>query len=164
MWRQTKPPLPGPPVLSGSGNDTESVSDRYVISVDGAGSGKRAACAAVLAIDGKLAAERSRSVPQAEGYVLAAELGGVALAGELLEQESMPLEVTIETDNPDVPRVLLEGYRPRQFSRIPASVLESCLKFCRSHRVSFALLPRNSTPGLRRADKLAGKRLWQGRR
>jgi ribonuclease HI len=141
----------------------EAMSTRYVISVDGACSGKRAACAAVLATDAKVVAESSRSLPQVDGYVLAAEIAGVALAGELLEHESGPLAVTVETDNPDVPRVIQEGYQPEQFSRIPQALLESAMKFCGSHRVRFKRLPRNSTPGLRRADKLAGLHLWRRR-
>ena len=60
------------------------MSGRYLISVDGACSGKRAACAAVIAVDGRIVAERSRNLPQVDGYVLAAEIAGVVLARDLL--------------------------------------------------------------------------------
>ena len=137
---------------------------RYVLSVDGACSGKRAVCAAVLQSNGKVVAEGSRHLPQVTGYVLAAEIAGVALGGELLGEEGGAQDVTIETDNPDVPRVVEGRYRPKQYSRIPPALLEAARELCRNHRVTFMLLPRNSTPGLRKADRLAGKHLWQKRR
>ena len=137
---------------------------RYVLSVDGACSGKRAVCAAILQSNGKVVAEGSRHLPQVTGYVLAAEIAGVALGGELLGEEGGAQDVTIETDNPDVPRVVEGRYRPKQYSRIPPALLEAAREVCRTHRVTFTLLPRNSTPGLRKADRLAGKHLWQKRR
>lgn len=139
------------------------MSDRYLISVDGVCSGKRAACAAVIAVDGRIVAERSRNLPQVDGYVLAAEIAGVVLAGDLLVNIGRSLDLTIETDNPDVPRVIQDGYRPKQASRIPDEMLEEAIGFCDTHRVTFMFLPRNSTPGLRRADRLASKRLWRKR-
>jgi hypothetical protein len=98
-----------------------------------------------------------------DGYALAAEIAGVALAGELLDDEGGPLDVTIEIDNLDVPRVIQSGYRPKQFSRIPIALLEAAMSFCSSHRVRFVFLPRNSTRNMRRAHKLAGKQLWRKR-
>ena len=136
---------------------------RYVLSVDGACSGKRAVCAAVVESNGEVVAEGSRHLPQVDGYVLAAEIAGVALAGELLGEEGGAHDVTVETDNPDVPRVVEGRYRPKQYSRIPPALLEAARELCRNHRVTFMLLPRNSTPGLRRADRLAGKHLWRKR-
>lgn len=132
-----------------------------VISVDGACSGKRAACAAVLSVDGKFVAHTSRSLPEVDGYVLAAEIAGVALVRELVINDDAQLDLTIEVDNPDVPRVIQNGYQPKQFSRIPSTLLHAAIDFCNSHAVSFAVLPRNSTAGLRKADRLAGKRLWR---
>lgn len=136
---------------------------RAILSIDGACSGKRAACAAVLSIDGKTVAESSRRLPEVDGYVLAAEIAGVALGGELLGQETGLHEVIVETDNPDVARVLEGGYRPPQLARIPCVILEAAGRLCRSHRVVFRLRPRNSTPGLRKADRLAGERLLRRR-
>lgn len=137
---------------------------RAVLSIDGACSGKRAVCAAVLSLDGKIVAEGSRHLPDVDGYVLAAEIAGVALAEALLGPEAEPQELTIETDNPDVPRVIEGGYRPPQFDRIPSALLEAAKAFCRRHQVAFEVRPRNSTPGLRRADSLAERHLWQKRR
>ena len=133
----------------------------YVISVDGACSGKRAACAAVLSIDGSIVAERSWSLPEVDGYVLAAEIAGVALASELLGDDPIPSKITIEVDNPDVPRVILEGYEPKQYSRIPETLIDAATSFTSAVDCEFDVLPRNSTAGLRRADSLAGKRLWR---
>ena len=93
---------------------------------------------------------------------MAAEIAGVALCSRLLgEQDEGP--IVVEVDNPDVPRILREGYRPKQFARIPPEVLEAAISFDRSIRPSYRVLPRNSTPGLRRADRLAGKCLWRKR-
>ncbi len=150
-------------MITAAEREKGSVAADCVISVDGACSGKRAACAAVLALDGKVVAERSRSLPQVDGYVLAAEIAGVALAGELLDDQGGPRDVTIEVDNPDVPRVIEGGYQPKQFARIPTALLEAAMSFCGSHSVNFMLLPRNSTPNMRRADELAGQQLWRKR-
>ncbi len=137
---------------------------RYRVSIDGACSGKRAVCAAVVESNGKLVAEGSRHLPQVTGYALAAEIAGVALAGELLGPEGGAHDVTIETDNPDVPRVVEGRFRPKQYSRIPPALLAAAREVCRNHRVTFKLLPRNSTPGLQRADRLARKHLWRNSR
>ncbi|HSG16743.1 MAG TPA: hypothetical protein VLE70_10550, partial [Anaerolineae bacterium] len=67
---------------------------RYRVSIDGACSGKRAVCAAVVESNGKLVAEGSRHLPQVTGYALAAEIAGVALAGELLGPEGGAHDVT----------------------------------------------------------------------
>jgi len=53
------------------------MTDAIPLSVDGACSGKKAACAAVLALGDKVVAERSRSVSDVEGYALAAEIAAV---------------------------------------------------------------------------------------
>ena len=136
----------------------------YVISTDGATSGKRAACAAVLSREGEVVEQRSRYLPEVDGYTLAAEVAGVALASDFFAASAPPQIITIETDNPDVPRVIQEAYRPPQFSRIPAHLLSRARTFCHAHRVTFEIHPRNSTQGLRRADRLAEKRLWRKRR
>lgn len=136
---------------------------RAILSIDGACSGKRAACAAVLSIDGTIVAEASRSLPEVDGYVLAAEIAGVALGKALLGRETDLHEVIIETDNPDVPRVIEGDHRPKQFTRIPPAVLEAARQLRGSYRVIFTLLPRNSTPGLRKADRLASDCLWRRR-
>ena len=139
----------------------EPMSDEYVISVDGACSGRRAACAAVLSVNGRIVAESSRALPEVDGYVLAAEIAGLALASELVGDEEAPLELTIELDNPDVPRVIEGGYQPKQFSRIPEAVLKPAIGFWSTHNARFCVLSRNSTAGLRRADRLAAQRLWR---
>jgi hypothetical protein len=59
--------------------------------------------------------------------------------------------------------VIEQGYRPKQAERIPAALLTSVIDFARTHLVTFEQLPRNSTPGLRRAHRLASRRLWQRR-
>jgi hypothetical protein len=135
---------------------------RIVLSVDGACSGKKAACAAVRSIEGEIVAERSRYIARIDNYALAAEIAGVGLAARLM-QDGDEGDVIVEVDNPDVPRVIREGYRPSQFDRIPPAVLESAIAFDRSVRPIFSVLPRNSTPGLRRADRLARARLWRRR-
>jgi ribonuclease HI len=136
----------------------------YVLSIDGACTGRRSVCAAVIASDGTVVAEGSRDLPQVDGYVLAAEIAGVALAGELLGQTHGSCDLTVETDNPDVPKVIEGHYRPKQFSRIPPELLETARALCRNHCVTFMPLRRMSTPGLQRADKLARQRLWRKRR
>lgn len=138
------------------------MTDAVLLSVDGACSGKKAACAAVLTIGDRVVAEHSRSVSDVEGYALAAEIAAVGLCSHLLgDLGDGP--VVVEVDNPDVPRVLREGYRPKQFARIPPKVLEAAIAFDRLVNPAYRVLPRNSTPGLRRADRLAGERLWRKR-
>lgn len=139
--------------------------ERVIISTDGAVSGRRAACAAVIALDGRLLAEESRALSHLQGYALAAEVAGVALAARLAERLlEGDAAVTLEVDNPGVPSVIVGTYRPPGMHRIPADDLTRARRFCRRHHVIFKVLPRNSTPGLRRADRLAGQRLWQHRR
>ena len=134
-----------------------------VISVDGACSGRRCACAAVLMQDGCVLAEASRNLPQAGGYVLGAEIAGVSLAARLVEPGD-EVSIIVETDNPDVPRVIERGYRPRQAARLPAGALAEAIAFAHHYSVAFRSLPRNSTPGLRRAHRLASHALWARRR
>lgn len=136
----------------------------HTISVDDACTGRRAACAAVLAVDGEIVDGTSRALPQVDGYVLAAEIAGVALASELIAEEGdAPCELIVEVDNPDVPRAIEDNYRPKQFSRIPRSILATAIGFWRRHNVRFCVLPRNSTAGLRRAHRLASEHLWAKR-
>jgi ribonuclease HI len=132
-----------------------------VISVDGACSGRKAAAAAVLLVDSRIVGERSRYLWEVDGYVLAAEIAGVALAAELVGDEWTQKAITIELDNADVRRVIEDGYRPVQFQRIPPVLLHKAIEFCRTHQVKFRFLPRRSTKGLRRADRLASARLWR---
>lgn len=104
-------------------------------------------------------------VPAAEGYVLAAEIAGVALAAALIERaDTGDKPVTIEVDNPMVPRVLRGDYRPPGFRRIPQKLLEQAEALCWHPHIQFQVLRRNSTPGLRRAHRLASARLWAKRR
>jgi hypothetical protein len=142
---------------------SESMARAYTLSVDGSCTGRWAACAAVPSIDEEIVDEISRALPQVDGYVLASEIAGVALASELVGEEAAPGELTVEVDNPDVPRVIEDGYRPKQFSRIPGAVSEAAISFRRMHDVCFRVQPRHSTAGLRRAHRLASTRLW-GRR
>jgi hypothetical protein len=135
-----------------------------VISVDGACSGRRCACGAVAMQNGRVIAEGSRNVPEAGGYVLAAEIAGVALAARLLRSGDACATIVVETDNQDVSRVIERGFRPRQAARLPARVLAEAVAFARRYQPTFKLLPRSSTPGLRRADRLASRHLWAGRR
>jgi hypothetical protein len=74
---------------------------RAIVSVDGAFSGRRSTCAAVLSVGSHVVAEASRHLPEVDGYTLAAEIAGVALAGELLAGARGFGRVTIETDNPN---------------------------------------------------------------
>lgn len=141
-----------------------AVTNKVVISVDGACSGRRCACAARMTRNGRIVAEISRSLPEVDGYVLAAEIAAVALAAGLVGDEDAAATFIIETDNPDVPRVIEQGYRPTQAERIPAGVLASATEFARTHSVAFERLPRNSTAGLRRAHRLASRWLWPRRR
>jgi len=135
--------------------------ERVVISTDGAVSGRRAACAAVIAADGRVVAEGSRRLFRLHGYVLAAEVMGVALGARLAEPLLTDREpVLLEVDNPSIPGVIDSSYRPPGLRRIPSEALETVREFCCDHPVTFRVLRRNSTPGLRRADRLAGKRLW----
>jgi ribonuclease HI len=133
-----------------------------ILSVDGACSGKKAACAAVASRDGKIVAQVSRSVPHANGYSLTAEIAAVALAARLIGALG-DAQVIVETDNPAVPRVIREGYKPTQFHRIPRVILEAAMAFDRTNQPAYRILPRNSTPGLRRADRLARAHLWRKR-
>jgi hypothetical protein len=139
------------------------MTDKVVISVDGACSGSRCACAARVTRNGRVVAEGSRSLPEIEGYVLAAELAALALAVGLATDEDAAATFVVETDNPDVPRVIEQGYRPKQAERIPAGLLAPVIEFTRTRAVVFERLPRNSTPGLRRAHRLASRQLWQSR-
>lgn len=136
-----------------------------MISTDGAASGRRAASAAVITVNRRVIKEKARLLRNVHGYVLAAEIAAVALAARLVgpvlgEGEA----VILETDNPYVPRVLEASYRPPGFDRIPAETLSAARAFCERYKVTFRVLPRNSTPGLKRADRLAGQRLWARRR
>jgi hypothetical protein len=145
-------------------NSALTVTDRVVISVDGACSGRRCVCAACATRNGRVIGEGNRSLPEVDGYILAAEIAAVALGVELVADQDAAAMFVIETDNPDVPRVIEQGYRPKQVERIPAALLASVIDFARTHSVAFQHLPRNSTPGLRRAHRLANRRLWQRRR
>ena len=141
------------------------MNDDIIVSVDGGCSGKRAACAAVLSVGGRVVARKSRTVPGAEGYVLAAEIAGVALAAALIERtDTGDKPVIIEVDNPMVPRLLRGDYRPPGFRRIPHHLLEQAEALCWHPLVQFRVFRRNSTPGLRRAHRLASARLWGKRR
>jgi hypothetical protein len=77
--------------------------------------------------------------------------------------EDAAAKFVVETDNPDVPRVIEQGFRPKQAERIPAGLLAPVIEFTRTRAVVFQRLPRNSTPGLRRAHRLASRQLWQSR-
>jgi ribonuclease HI len=136
---------------------------RAIVSVDGTCSGHRETCAAVVSVDGTFVAEASRHLPEVDGYALAAEIAGVALAGELAARAGGFDRVTIETDNPNVPHVIDGTYRPKQFSRIPARLLETAREFCRARQAAFVVLPRKGTAGLRRANRLASNHLWRRR-
>ena len=132
-----------------------------VISVDGGCSGNRSACAAVLAVGDRIVAEKSRTVPHAQGYALAAEIAGVALAAALIEHVAADdRPVIVQVDNPLVLRVLRGDYRPPGFRRIPHYLLEQAEALCWHPLVQFRVFRRNSTPGLRRAHRLASARLW----
>lgn len=140
------------------------MNDHIVVSVDGACSGKRAACAAVLSMRGRILAEKSRPVPGAGGYALAAEIAGLALAAELIDRAAFrDLPVTIEVDNPIVLRLLHRDYRPPGFHRIPPNLLEEAEALCWRPDLRLKVLGRNSTAGLRRAHRLASRRLWAKR-
>lgn len=142
-----------------------AVVEKLVISTDGAVSGRRAACAAVIAINGRVIEEGSRSLRGLHGYALAAEIVAVALAARLAGRVLVEGEVvTLEVDNPYVPRVVDGSYRPPRLNWIPSDALAAVRAFCGRYRVTFRVLRRNSTPGLRRADRLAGRRLWAYRR
>lgn len=141
------------------------MSETILISVDGGCSGKRAACAAVLSVGGQIVAEKSRTLPGASGYALAAEVGAVALAADMVERiEPGDETVVIETDNPLVPRLLRGDYKPPGFHRIPQRLMEQARALCWLQLVEVHVLPRNSTAGLRRAHRLATARLWRKRR
>jgi hypothetical protein len=129
-------------------------------SVDASCSGRRAACAAVLAVDSRIIAERSRGLPEVDGYALAAEIAAVALAAEMVDAHCPGERVVVEVDNPQVPRVLLDGVEPPQAHRIPKTLRDRAAAFCRSGAVTVRVLARNASPGLRRADRLASRRLW----
>ncbi len=138
---------------------------QVVISTDGAVSGRRAACAAVITVNSRILAQESRALAGLQGYVLAAEVMGVALAARLagrVLEKSEP--VALEVDNPSIPGVIDGSYRPPGLHRIPPDGLQAARDFCAGHPVEFRVLPRNSTPGLKRADQLAGRRLWGHRR
>jgi hypothetical protein len=61
--------------------------DKVVISVDGACSGRRCVCAACATRNGRVIGESSRSLPEVDGYILAAEIAAVALGLELVAGE-----------------------------------------------------------------------------
>jgi hypothetical protein len=111
-------------------------------------------------VDDRVVAERSRLLPKVNGYVLAAEIGAVALGAELVADYEVSEPVIVEVDNPQVPRVLLEGLMPPQAERILPDLLAAATAFAGADGVTIRVMPRNATPGLRRADRLAGKRLW----
>ena len=138
------------------------MSGETILSVDGACSGKKAACAAVASRDGEVIAQIDRSVPHAGGYALTAEIAAVALAARLIDAFDEGT-IIVEVDNPDVPRVIREGYKPTQFRRIPPDILGDAVTFDRAFEPIYQVVPRNSTPGLRRADRLARARLWRKR-
>lgn len=141
------------------------MSDDIVVSVDGACSGKRATCAAVLCVGERVVAEKCWTMPAAGGYALAAEIAGVVLAATLIERvDAGERPIIIEVDNPVVPRVLRGDYRPPGFRRIPRQLLEKAEALCWHPHIQFQVLRRNSTPGLRRAHRLASTRLWTERR
>lgn len=136
-----------------------------ILSVDGACSGRKAACAAVASRGGRIIAQFSGFVPHVQGYALAAEIAAVGIAARLLDRLGNEADsIVIEVDNPDVPRVIRDGYRPKQFHRIPLEVLRTAFAFDRARAPIYRVLPRNSTPGLRRADRLARAHLWRRRR
>lgn len=132
-----------------------------VVSADASCSGRRATCAAVLMEGERIVAECSRWLREVDGYVLAAEIGAVALAGELVAAHAAGTPVVVEVDNPQVPRVLLECEEPPQAGRIPADLLSKARAFVCAGDVAMHVLPRNASFGLRRADRLASKRLWR---
>jgi hypothetical protein len=110
---------------------------------------------------GRVLAEKSRPVPGTGGYVLAAEIAGLALAAELIDRVAFrDLPVTIEIDNPIVLRLLQRDYRPPGFHRIPPKLLEKAEALCWRPDLRLKVLGRNSTAGLRRAHRLASRRLW----
>ena len=138
--------------------------DELVASVDGACSGRRCAGAAVLMRNGRIVAEASQSLPLAGGYVLGAEIAAVALAAQFAGHSGDMVAITIETDNPMVSRVIAQGYRPPQVQRVPSRPLAIASAFAQRRGVTFNWLPRNATPGLLRAHRLASRRLWAFRR
>jgi hypothetical protein len=103
-------------------------------------------------------------LPAVDGYVLAAELAGVALAAELGASFPERPDIVVEVDNPLVARIFLEGYRPPQADRIPQHIMQSAEHFARSPGVSIRVLKRNATAGLRRAHALARDRLARHKR
>jgi len=131
------------------------------VSVDASCSGRRASCAAVLTTNSRIVAEWSRSLPEVGGYVLAAEIGAIALAAELIAEHAKSAPVIVEIDNPMALRVLLEGLKLPQNHRIPTVLRKRAADLLHSGRVTVRMLPRNSSPGLRRADRVARKRLWR---
>jgi hypothetical protein len=138
---------------------------QIVVSSDGAVSGQRAACAAVVTIGGRVLAQGSRSIAHGQGYTLGAEIAGVALGARLAEAllvEDQP--VIFEVDNPSVPAVIAGRYQPPGFRRIPAAALAAARDFCIRYPVTMHVRPRKSTPGLALADQLGGQRLWGRRR
>jgi hypothetical protein len=141
-----------------------SATGPLIISVDASCSGRRAACAAVATIADRVIATRSRFLADIDGYALAAEIAAVAIGAGLAATLPAGGEIVVEIDNLLVRRVLLEGYFPPQAGRIPDHFLESAQRFANLAEVSFRLLKRNSSPGLRRADALARDRLWRHRR
>lgn len=155
MTASIKHVLPPPRVSMHSG------ASFVTVSVDASCSGRRAVCAAVVAMDDRIILERSRWLPRVGGYVLAAEIGAVSLAAELVATRALAIPIVLETDNPQVRRVLVEGARLPQSHRIPPELAARAARFVRSGQVVLRVLPRNATRGLRRAHYLARKRLWR---
>jgi hypothetical protein len=81
------------------------VTHKVIISVDGACSGRRCVCAACATRNGRVIGEGSRSLPEVDGYILAAEIAAMALGVELVADEDAAAMFVVETDNPDMPRV-----------------------------------------------------------
>ncbi len=89
-----------------------NITGRTVLSVDGACSGRKAACAAVASRDGEIVAQVSRFVPHAEGYALAAEIA----AGDSLGWEQVFLDAMAGARPPWGSRV--RGWREVEY-RLP---------------------------------------------
>jgi hypothetical protein len=71
-------------------NSALTVTDKVVISVDGACSGRRCVCAACATRNGRVIGEGNRSLPEVDGYILAAEIAALALGVELVADGPEP--------------------------------------------------------------------------